>query len=202
MPFDVWFGTFRDKFKGSGGVTKASERGNEDSESYRGAAAVVTEKEADILDSKADLFAPQPMDYTVYNVLVSMIFLIFALAAGHDSVAQESSNVLSVEGFLPVWLYEVLRFDAHMMGLLVAVGPIACSCVLLVCSSATPANKGSMIEKLRYLLLHPFHEESLLGWLGLHILAGIVLCVLPAYHTVTTLLLPPGQSVGCLLWSC
>jgi hypothetical protein len=42
---------------------------------------------------------------------------------------------------------------------------------------------------------YPFHKEDFIGAFGFNCLAGVVLAVMPIYHMVQMLLLPPGQGV-------
>ena len=48
----------------------------------------------------------------------------------------------------------------------------------------------------------PFHKEGLFGALGLHVLVGGLMTVVPVYHLVHTTLAEPGQAAYCTLWGC
>ncbi len=40
----------------------------------------------------------------------------------------------------------------------------------------------------RKTFLYPFHREALAGVLGLHVLMGVLVCVVPTYHMVVSVL--------------
>ena len=71
----------------------------------------------------------------------------------------------------------------HTLALLAGAGP-----VLLAQAMASLTDSSSRS------LLYPFHREAW-GTLGLHLLVGTVICVLPVYVLVHTLLSPPGQAL-------
>lgn len=53
--------------------------------------------------------------------------------------------------------------------------------------------KRDFFGKMRRSTLYPFHKDHFLGQLGFHVIVGIILGVLPAYHLLEVLLSAPGE---------
>ncbi len=80
------------------------------------------------------------------------------------------------------------RPSARGVAGLAAVGPVAAAVLLQQLSG----------DKLS--VRWPFHKERVCGTFGLHLLVGAAVTVLPCFHAVEALLLPPGQSAFHRLW--
>jgi len=125
------------------------------------------------------------------------------LLANHEQESQENSNLysllptrdnvvyfsLTLMIFVVLWLAITSRFSLDLypfsVAALVGFGPIASAVALcMICG-----------EKLD--LRWPFQHESLFGKLGLHLVVGFLVGVLPVYHTLTTVMAEP---VFCQLW--
>ena len=48
----------------------------------------------------------------------------------------------------------------------------------------------------------PFHKERVVGQFGLHVAMGLLMTVVPVYHTAEALLVTKGESVYCQMWGC
>ena len=120
---------------------------------------------AAIADAKASILGLPTWDEALYN-LVTCIGL----------------------PFLTYWSINH-KVDASKVALLVSVSPIVCSVVL------HSVLTRRFFEKPRRALLYPFHKESILGGLGMHLLVGAVTSVVPVFHMLETVLSQPGTSV-------
>lgn len=91
--------------------------------------------------------------------------------------------------FTVLWCAVTQRFSLHLfpnsVAALVAFGPVVFALVL--CQVF-----GESLD-LRW----PFQHETLFGKLGLHLVLGFLVGVLPVYHTLTTVMAEP---VFCQLW--
>ena len=180
IPFDHWFGTFCNKLKTQKGETNA-------------------ENVADIADAKANLFSATSTsaDYVLYSLAMMGIFVLFTVYVTVDEQSMRSilNYICSALHLKLETVQRLMTIFPYLLSLIVAIGPVLISAFLIYVYSNSIER-----QKLRKLLLYPFHEECLFGPLGLHLCMGVLICVIPVYHTVMTLLLPPGQSVGCKLW--
>jgi len=183
IPFDHWFGTFCNKLKGS---PKSD-----------------SEKEADIADAKANLLssAGTSVDHLLFTGTMLCIFLLLL-----DSMVNDAGTTFamfsaagSAAGFPEESIHNVLQTlkpsVPQIVASLMSVGPVVTGALLILFWG-----RGTDGQSFRKLLVHPFHDESVFGPLGLHLCAGVLLCVVPVYHAVTTVLLAPGESVGCSFW--
>jgi len=91
--------------------------------------------------------------------------------------------------FLVLWLAIMQRLSLHLypysVASLVAFGPVIFALMLCLLFG----------EKLDF--RWPFQHESLFGKLGLHLLVGFLVGVLPVYHLLTTVMAEPAF---CQLW--
>lgn len=176
---------------------------------YRGSAGpAVQDKTADILDSKANLLSTTATswDYIVYALfLVYLCCTCFCVVAVVDGEEKDWDYSVMVTRVTPSFVRSAVSasvqaivgsgYGPQVMGVMVSVGPIVVGTLLLVTSNVVNTST-------RKLLLFPFHNEHLFGWFGMHVVMGVILCIVPVYHAVTTLMLPAGESVGCRIWSC
>ena len=105
--------------------------------------------------------------------------------------------------------------SAHVIGFIVGAGPFLAANLLVVIQNLPAALKvwyvfgcacfdidEFFLQSPRKVLTYPFHKERMVGLLGFHFLFGVIFNILPVYHLVTTILLPPGESIACRLWGC
>jgi sterol desaturase/sphingolipid hydroxylase (fatty acid hydroxylase superfamily) len=76
----------------------------------------------------------------------------------------------------------------QLVGALVSAGPVLAGLV------------GCVLSRDRFPLTWPFHKTSVLGGFGFHTLVGFVFCVLPVYHLVEAVLGERGEAAYCRLW--
>lgn len=79
----------------------------------------------------------------------------------------------------------------------VAVGPVAAAALVHLWATARHPSPPPLKKRL----FAPFHGEAFIGSLGLHTVAAAgLLTILPIYHLVLSLLLPPGHAPVFSLW--
>jgi len=131
-------------------------------------------KSAAIADAKATLMGPPDLDQALFNLVCIGVF-----------PGLVACSVLKVGP----------QLNPHLLAFLVSCGPVLVGALLLLASA--PRYTG-----FKKMFLYPFHKDALLGSFGFNCTVGMLLSVLPVYHMVTMLLLPPGQSVYCQLYGC
>eukprot|EP00946_MAST-07B_sp_MAST-7B-sp1_P004474 g4474.t1 len=80
--------------------------------------------------------------------------------------------------------------SATAVALIVAAGPVAAAVVLRI----------FMGDRLS--ARWPFHREPVCGAFGAHLVLGVLMTVVPTYHTVEALLRAPGEAVACGWLNC
>lgn len=139
------------------------------SDTYTGEGEGIGAVAATVHDKKASLVGIPDCDQILFNLLFCvvcpMIFL-EALLTGRSE-------------------------RARIVAAIVAMGPIVGSTVLMLLSSSV--RNGRQRRSLRRELSYPFHKETTIGSFGLHLVAGFLLTVVPAYHTLHMVLANPGD---------
>lgn len=205
IPFDKWFGTFREKLGKSeaykGAATAAAvAAGNPDDATKGGADSAVAYKSAKEVKAamrsmasgaaakkRADKFdfpALPNRGMGVYFVATAAIFAVF-LAAILDS---EPDGIGLRLRTLHLSVAGISLGAPQLVGLLVSVGPVVAGLV------------GCVLSRDRFSLRWPFHKDSLLGGFGFHALVGFFFCILPVYHVVAAVLGDKGDSAYCQIW--
>eukprot|EP00546_Thalassionema_frauenfeldii_P019476 CAMPEP_0178894648 /NCGR_PEP_ID=MMETSP0786-20121207/134_1 /TAXON_ID=186022 /ORGANISM="Thalassionema frauenfeldii, Strain CCMP 1798" /LENGTH=154 /DNA_ID=CAMNT_0020564763 /DNA_START=819 /DNA_END=1283 /DNA_ORIENTATION=+ len=148
------------------------------SDTYRGDADGVGEKTAASLDRKATLFAFPNMDQLTFNILFCLATpALFVIRLGNPDTENDDP------------LFGVAS--------LLVFGPIAGGISFGLTKSFFKKRGNS--ESLGKHLAYPFHKEAR-HTLGMHIIFGFILGVLPAYHLFHMSLSPQGQGAYFQLW--
>ena len=166
---------------------------------------VVTESESDILDAKADLLgdASSSVDHVMYGLVMFTTFGVVIgfviLASTEDGVDAAASWIASLRVLFSLSVFQRLgNLLPFWVAATAAISPIIVG-LLLLFAFRSSAEKKTPISRT---ILYPFHKETIFGPLGFHIVAGVVFCVLPVYHLISAVMLPPGWSLSCELWGC
>eukprot|EP01116_Phalansterium_solitarium_P023963 TRINITY_DN863_c0_g2_i2.p1 TRINITY_DN863_c0_g2~~TRINITY_DN863_c0_g2_i2.p1 ORF type:complete len:484 (-),score=157.39 TRINITY_DN863_c0_g2_i2:438-1889(-) len=189
IPWDKLFGTYRDRLNPpSSGAAPSS--------TYRGASEEATDvKSAAIADTKASLLGLPDMESAVFMAASAAIFAVFAAAVlGYPSHAFWRVSYAGVSA-------------AHWVALLVSAGPVLVGVAIMTLADRRGA--VATLSEWRKAYLYPFHREALFGAFGLHLVMGVVLCVVPTYVFVVSALAaeaPTGSAAAistyCQLWRC
>eukprot|EP00937_MAST-01D_sp_MAST-1D-sp2_P006630 g6630.t1 len=177
IPFDSWFGTFRDRLPAPKQVDKADGAA---SATYKGAAVAVGAAQARAMDARATLARAPDTEFMFYMLATAAAGGLAALASVRPGAAPLSSP--------------------HLLAALVSVGPLALGAAMLY-ASRPGRDRGGALD-WRKLFLYPFHKEKLLGAFGLNTALGLAVTVVPVFHAVHMLLAAPGEGVYCQLWGC
>uniref|UniRef100_A0A7S1RL96 Fatty acid hydroxylase domain-containing protein n=1 Tax=Alexandrium catenella TaxID=2925 RepID=A0A7S1RL96_ALECA len=171
VPYDLWFGTFRDSL-------------DVKSQTYRGEHVESKDVKLDLAsaaqaDAKATLAGVPRWDEAAYNLLSYVICPLLV-----------ASSVLSLVREVPHWLLA----DPHALAFIMSVGPLVIGAVLLALSSRRP------FATPRITFLYPFHKEKWLGAFGLNVVISLSVTVLPVYHLVHMLVSEPGNGIYYTLY--
>ena len=204
IPFDHWFGTFRDRL---GGRAKKKTRGQAkkeaagaggDGTTYRGHGDDA-DGELAALQRKAAAAARGQGGATPLATSSGPGWSLSAVfAASWDQLAFNAGCVLICAALYAatagrgscggVAFPPALVGNAHAMALLASVGPMFLGFVLWVVTSD------------RFSLRWPFHKDPIVGSFGLHFVVGFVVSVMPVYGIVHAVLAPAGSAFYCHLW--
>jgi len=174
-PLDRWFGTFKAKLEVKTPSKAPSKAGG-------GAAA---KPDVFAADAKSDILGWPEAGSVTYGALAVLLPLAMLVSA------------ITRPDALPRFAVGTALSGAHFIALACSVGPVAAGCALLALTEARKAAKAP-----RKTFLAPFHRESLLHGMGLHLLAGAALTVMPVFHLVHMTLAEPGQAACCYLLAC
>jgi len=173
VPFDKWFGTFRDSLD-----VKAST-------SYKGVHVESTENRMDagsaaLADAKATLLGFPSWDQLLFNLAtyVAAPLLVFS-AAGVGPVPKQHLGALG---------------SPRVVALLMSLGPALLGMALLATTSRRPFANPALT------FLYPFHKERWFGAFGLNVAVSLAVTVLPVYQMVHMFVGEPGQAVYFSLW--
>lgn len=174
IPYDYWFGTFRDSL-----AVK--------SETYKGEHVETKEVKLDaqsaaLADAKATLVGLPKWDEAVYNVVC---YMALPVLIGLAALKQHGAHLLSVRGILT---------NAQLLALAMSVGPMLVGMILLAVTTRQPFSNP------RATFLYPFHKEKLLGTFGLNATISFLVTCVPVYHLVHMLLSEPGSAVYFTLY--
>eukprot|EP00656_Telonema_subtile_P041554 TRINITY_DN4675_c0_g1_i2.p1 TRINITY_DN4675_c0_g1~~TRINITY_DN4675_c0_g1_i2.p1 ORF type:complete len:253 (+),score=57.93 TRINITY_DN4675_c0_g1_i2:161-919(+) len=183
IPFDNWFGTFREKLGKSerylGAATSdAVAKGNPEVPTQAAPTALKPV-------SRPDKFSFPGLPNTgmaVYYAVSAAIFGVFLVALLERSAGGSGEAVRSFSAFGVS--------SAQLVAALVAVGPVLAGLI------------GCVVSKDSFSMRWPFHKDTILGGFGFHVLVGFLFCILPTYHTVAATLGEKGDSAYCQLWGC
>jgi len=176
IPFDSWFGTFREKLGKS--------------EMYKGEATdsdlAVSNPDAPVKKAitKDNFKFPAAPKFAnaAYFTATATIFGVFLAALLEWSPRGVGDSIRSVT------MFDGRLRAPQMVAALVAVGPVVAGLV------------GCVVSKDRFSLRWPFHKDSVFGGFGFHVSVGFVFCVMPVYHTIEAVLGAHGESAYCKLW--
>mmetsp|Transcript_40049 Transcript_40049/g.58519 ORF Transcript_40049/g.58519 Transcript_40049/m.58519 type:complete len:497 (-) Transcript_40049:293-1783(-) len=170
---DCIFGTFRDKLSDKSDTT-----------TYQGDADGVGDVTARKLDGKASLLGLPDWDQFVYNLLFCVmtpaIYVMALIGPSSSSSAAPFNNPSGV-------------------AFLVVIAPIIGGILLGLVKSWVKRKKRR--ESLKRLLSYPFHKDAFSN-LGMHIVIGVMIGVLPAYHLFHMSLSEVGKGAYFQLWAC
>lgn len=173
VPFDKWFGTFRDSLD-----VKAST-------SYKGAHVESAQNKMDAAsasraDAKATLLGMPTWDQLLFNLVTYVAFpLVVFSAAGAGPLSREALGPMR---------------NPYIAALLMSVGPAIMGIIMLAVTSSRPFARPALT------FLYPFHREKWLGAFGINVLLSLCLTVLPVYQMVYMFVSEPGQGVYFFLW--
>ncbi|CAK0857045.1 unnamed protein product [Prorocentrum cordatum] len=168
VPFDKWFGTFRDSLD------------LQSSSSYAGAHVESSGTKMDataaaLVDEKATLIGMPDLDQLVFNVVTCLTLPVLAFsAAGFGPVSKQSLGILG---------------NPSVIAFLMAGGPAVVGIMMLAVSTARPFARPA------FTFLYPFHKEKWLGAFGINVLVSLSVTVVPVYHMVHMFVSEPGQAV-------
>lgn len=169
FPFDIWFGTYREKLDTKSGTYKGEHVESKDVKLDASAAASA--------DARATLLGLPETDQAIYNLICCICFpVLVVLAICGDPVIRS----LHIPHFMD---------NAQLLAFAVACGPPLVGATLL----AFGTRNGFKNPKLTF--LYPFHKEKLLGSFGFNTSIGIAVTVVPVYHLIQMLLSPPGEGI-------
>jgi sterol desaturase/sphingolipid hydroxylase (fatty acid hydroxylase superfamily) len=173
VPFDKWFGTFRDSLD------------LKSSTSYKGEHVASAENKMDAAsagqaDAKSTLMGMPSWDQLTFNLVtyVACPLLVFS-AAGIGPFSKEMLGPLC---------------NPYLVALLMSVGPSIMGMILIAVTSRRPFARPA------YTFLYPFHKEKWFGAFGINVLLSLCLTVLPVYQMVYMFVSEPGQGVYFSLW--
>lgn len=170
VPYDIWFGTFRDTL-------------DSNDKSYKGAAAESKSDKDDgkvgaaQADAKATLVGLPRWDEMTYNVTC---YMFFPTLVACSALKMHGVDKLAVGGLVG---------NAHLLAAVMSLGPLLVAAVLLGVTSRRP------FANPRFTFLYPFHREGVFGALGFHTFFSSLLCVVPVYTFFHMLLSEPGESL-------
>ena len=84
---------------------------------------------------------------------------------------------------------------AHAVAFIVSCGPVLIATLMLLVSE-----RKAVLAFPKKALIGPFHKERVQGGLGLHLVVGAAMTVMPVYHAVHTALAPTGAAAYCTLY--
>jgi len=137
-----------------------------------------------------------------------------ARVAHEGAASPTEATKASVSGFInkvPAHFYTYMAFTALVFAVwLLLIADLRIAGVRLThhpCSTAAFVAYGPVLFALWLLvatgdklsLRWPFHHEDLIGKLGLHLVLGMLIAVMPVYHTITAAF---SQSAYCQIWGC
>lgn len=164
---DRTFGTFRDQLSTKSKTYKGQH--------VEGKSVKMDSKTSAKQDAKATLTGPYQMDQTIFNLFtLSCPMLVYAALTQRWGAHRINIERLGVSNAAAVAAY-------------VTLGPILVSLALLLGSSCR-------LSGLKKAITYPFHKDSASNF-GFHIVVGICMSVMPAYHLIHMSLAPPGESV-------
>jgi hypothetical protein len=133
-------------------------------------------------DAKSTLLGVPSWDQMLYTAATSIGLPLFVLfAAMHRDETDNKS----------FWL------QAPVAAMVVSYGPM----ILAAALSFTTADLRSM-EKLRYSMFYPFHNESLFGKFGVGLLVGTLFSNIPIFHFFHSLFVrDPNDTIYNQIWS-
>lgn len=157
IPFDRWFGSFRETMAPQTKTYKgeADECKSQKSE----ASGIITARS----DAKSTLLELPSWDQMLYMVATGMglpLFVIYVTS--------------SPQGSLPLWLQSPI-----VAALVVSIGPLILA-ASLSCITANPPIRSW--DKFRYTMFYPFHKDFFFGKFGIILVAGTLVSILPTFH--------------------
>jgi len=172
-PLDRWFGTFKDKIDQK---TPTHTEHNDDA-----VAARVVHSQNRVIDPKSTLAGLPEPSFVVYSLLAVVLPAYALCVALMDPTAHNRWSVGAFSG-------------AQLVAALVGGGPVLVAVAMLALN-----DPNALAARARQALTAPFHKERLAGALGLHLVVGMAITVMPVYHIVHTALADPGQAAYCSL---
>jgi len=176
IPFDSWFGTFREK------LGKSDQYKGEATDADLAVGNPDTPVKKTITKDNFQFPAAPKYATGCYFGATAFIFAVFLTALLDRSAGGVGSRIRSLS-----FLQGAVR-GPQLVAALVAVGPVVAGLL------------GCILSKDRFSLRWPFHKDSLLGGFGFHVGVGFFFCVLPVYHLVEAVLGEHGESAYCRLW--
>lgn len=177
MPFDRWFGCFRETLASQ---TKVYHGDAVECKSQQGSTAITARP-----DPKANLWGLPSWDQIIYHVAIALgiPLLVYNAVIHRDTLGNK----------VPFW------YQAPVTAFLVSMGPLILAVVLsfVTASSSTIAN----LESFRNTMLYPFHKEALFGKFGISLVLGTLCSLIPVYHFIHTLLVQdPQDAIYHRIW--
>ncbi|CAJ1923731.1 unnamed protein product [Cylindrotheca closterium] len=143
------------------------------SKEYHGNADGVGTKTAATLDRKATLLDAPEWDQLIFN----LIFCIFSPALLTLALVNGS---------------QLTRMDCHVLTSMVVLGPMVGAMLLVLLKSWTKHSSKRHSESMLRRAFYPFHKDGIPSSI-LHIVLGVAMGVVPAYHLIHMTLAQPGQ---------
>lgn len=169
IPYDKWFGTFRDSLDVNTKVYKGAHVASADNK--------MDSKSAAAADTKATLMGSLKLDQVMYNALCYMLFPVMVAGA---SLKLHGLDSISIPGYVS---------NAQIMAFMMSAGPLLVGITLLGMTSRRP------FANPRLTFLYPFHKEKLLGAFGFNASISFLVTAVPVYHLSHMLLSEPGEAV-------
>jgi len=169
IPYDKWFGTFRDSLDVNTKVYKGAHVASADNK--------MDSKSAAAADTKATLKGSLKLDQVMYNALCYMLFPVMVAGA---SLKLHGLDSISIPGYVS---------NAQIMAFMMSAGPLLVGITLLGMTSRRP------FANPRLTFLYPFHKEKLLGAFGFNASISFLVTAVPVYHLSHMLLSEPGEAV-------
>lgn len=166
VPYDLWFGTFRESLE----VRSQTYRGQH----VESADVRLDPASAARADAKATLAGAPRWDEALYNCLT---YLACPLLLGRALAARGPGRQPGpLEG-------------PRLLAAAAALGPLLLGAALLA------ATQRGALASPRLALLYPFHGERWLGAFGLSVAVSLAVTALPVYHLVHMVLSEPGHGI-------